>query len=421
MILNLRYIAIVLLTVCGIAVAQARVIHVPAEAETISAGVDVAVKGDTILVADGVYSGDGNHDIGLFARSIVLKSANGPEAAIIDCSQDSPGDCRGFVLSSREDTTTIVDGFTIRGGHVNFRGGAVLIEDSSPMFKNCHFENNSAHHGGALYITFDAAPVFEHCRFIGNSAGDVGGAVLTRFGASAVFRHCTFENNTAVNGVFLCYNASPSISDCVFNDNHCDSTGGAVFLQDNSSPSFTDCRFAGNTCAGRGGAIFIEERGKAGGVCAPVFSRCFITGNGAATGGGVYIAGVVRAAFDRCTIARNRADDGAALMCGGDAFPEPTFSNCIIVFQEGGRTVSGACDRVRFTGTDIFGNEAGDWIGDIGPFADQEGNFSLDPGFCDDREFPFSINAQSPCAPDFNIRGYHVGAGEIGCSAVIGD
>lgn len=36
--------------------------HVPAEYPTIQSAVDAAGDGDTILIADGVYSGEGNFD-----------------------------------------------------------------------------------------------------------------------------------------------------------------------------------------------------------------------------------------------------------------------------------------------------------------------------------------------------------------------
>ena len=49
------------------AAARAATLNVPAQYPTIQAGVNAAVNGDTVLVADGTYSGPGNRDIDFLA------------------------------------------------------------------------------------------------------------------------------------------------------------------------------------------------------------------------------------------------------------------------------------------------------------------------------------------------------------------
>lgn len=388
--------SIVVSALLSVSAGQAKTVHVPEQYATIQDGIDSVSSGDTVLVADGIYSGPGNCDISFYSRRIVLRSENGPDAAIIDCAGSAEQNHRAFYFFGREDSATVVDGFTIQNGYADFKGGAVLIEDSSPTIKNCVFKDNFGHHGGVMYITFDAVPIISNCRFIDNTTGDVG-IIHARFGCRAVFSDCDFIGNRAKNGIFLCYNASPYVLRCRFMNNETEATGGAVFLQDGSSPVFSDCLFTGNRTGGRGGGIFIEERGFRQNICSPQFTHCILARNEADTGGAVYALGPVRASFTNCTIFGNKATAGSAVFSRDNSKIPLSFHACIISAHTGSQPCSGVSDAFEFRCSNIFGNALDDWTPNISAQSGVNGNDSVDPKFVSASELDLRLAPDSPC------------------------
>jgi hypothetical protein len=77
---------------------------------TIQGAIDLASDGDTIIVADGVYTGPGNRDIDFNGKSVTIRSENGPDATIIDCQ----GEGYGFHIVGNRSGPARIEGFTIR-------------------------------------------------------------------------------------------------------------------------------------------------------------------------------------------------------------------------------------------------------------------------------------------------------------------
>ena len=80
--------SIMLVFFSGVNFAYAGTLYVssdPGYYPSIKAAIDAAEDGDVVLVADGIYKGDGNRDISFLGKSISLKSENGPEYCTIDC------------------------------------------------------------------------------------------------------------------------------------------------------------------------------------------------------------------------------------------------------------------------------------------------------------------------------------------------
>ena len=186
------------------------------EAQTIQAAIDSCTHGDTVMVADGIYTGEGNWELDFHGRHILLRSENGPQFTIIDCAGSAEERRRAFTFANDEDSTFIIDGFTIRGGYgpdysATSSGGAMFFDNSSPTVKNCVFTNNSAALGGALF-GYRADPRLINCTFADNSATQ-GAAAFLYASSSAIFANCLIAFNQGGQPV-VCMASSEAESSC---------------------------------------------------------------------------------------------------------------------------------------------------------------------------------------------------------------
>lgn len=261
---------------------MADTLTVPGKYATIQDAINAAVPGDTVLIADGVYTGPNNRNLNPKGKAITIKSENGPAACIIDC--ESAG--RGFLLTTNEPAGCLIEGLTIRNGASSAALGAGMYILSSPTVRNCVFEKNDSgiYNGGGIYAGPGSSPLIERCTFVGNSAG--GGAALFCETTQAWVISCTIINNIAgVGGAVLCSSgASPNFVNCLFNHNSAPDAawgGGAVFCNGSSTPWFTNCTFVNNAAVGLGGAMY-SNKGSA-----PVIVNSIIWGN---SPDGIYVS-----------------------------------------------------------------------------------------------------------------------------------
>lgn len=169
----------------------ATIIHVPNEQPTIQEGINVSNNGDTVLVADGMYSGTGNFNLDFGGRAISVMSANGPETCMIMCGANG----RGAYFHSGETSAAILKGFAIvTGSSVN--GGGLNITNSSPTIERCIITNNISpnSYGGGIYIS-NGSPSILLCTIAANSS-KYGGAIYS-IGSSPVINSCIVVNNSA--------------------------------------------------------------------------------------------------------------------------------------------------------------------------------------------------------------------------------
>ena len=166
--------------------------------------------------------------------------------------------------------------------------------------------------------------------------------------------------------------------------------GAGVYCTGSSSPTLKNCVFCGHT-ADAGAGIRIESS-------APTLENCTFYGNSAGTYGSAASCLDGTPGFYNCTMADNAASEGGGLHCEGTA--HPTLDNTIIAFNAGGAAVycetGGTC---TLTCSDIYGNEGGDWVGEIAGQLGLNGNICEDPLFCGLPVGEFTLRDESPCAP----------------------
>ena len=185
-------------------------------------GIDVAAAGATITVSDGTYTGAGNKNLDFNGKAITVKSQNGPVNCIINCGSSG----RGFFFHTGETTDSVVEGFTIQNGNVDY-GGGVYCSSSSPTITNCAIRNNWAHYGGGIYCS-SSSPTITNCT-ISNNHGT------------------TYYNLSGMGGGMWCqYNSDPTITNCAITNNSVDHLGGGVRCYMNCDPNMTNCTIANN-------------------------------------------------------------------------------------------------------------------------------------------------------------------------------
>ncbi len=184
--------------------------HVPSAYSTIQAAIAAARPGDTVIVADGVYTGPGNRDITFAGKAITVRSANGAATCIIDCQGTQEDPHRGFHFAGGETSTSVLDGFTIRNGSTppgavlnEFNGAGILCEDGSPTIKNCVLTDNWAGCWGAAICcgwNSESSPIIMNCTITGNYSNDDGGAIFSFDGSPTIINSLIVGNEARVRG-----------------------------------------------------------------------------------------------------------------------------------------------------------------------------------------------------------------------------
>lgn len=212
---------------------------------TIQAGINAAVNGDEVIVADGTYTGTGNKNLDFGGRLITVRSENGPETTIIDCE----GSGRGFYFHNGETSAARLEGFTITNGNIggfsNSYGG-IWCKGSSPVITNCIISNCQAYRGGGIACAGGGNPTISNCTIIGNTARHSGGGILAYSRSNPIISNCIIAGNTASKGggIYYEYRSNPVVANSTIINNTASSGSGIWGYGD--SMSATNCILWGN-------------------------------------------------------------------------------------------------------------------------------------------------------------------------------
>ena len=368
-VLLFRLACVALCAACFAPPARAATLNVPAQYATIQAAVTAASAGDTVLVADGTYTGAGNFNINFSGKDLTVQSASGnPANCVIDCQRQGGG----FILQSNQTRNSSIAGFTIKNGS----NSGVSISSAQPTVVNCILSGNFSSAGGGMN-----GGIAKNCVFTGNSGGYSGGGI---YNGSAV--DCVFIGNTGRYGGAI---SSGGAVRCVFTGN-AGFQGGGIF-----QGSATNCVFTGNSASGDSGSgIFMGGQG--GGLYSGSATGCIFTGNTADFGGGLeggnarncvftgnsarYAGGgIYGVALYFCSVSGNSAPTY------GGVYSNSSVTNCIVW----GNTSSGGGPNFSVSGTvtssDIEGGSTG------------TGNISVDPKFVNQVTGNLHLIVGSPC------------------------
>lgn len=284
-----------------------------------------------------------------------------------------PAPARGDV-----NATFAIAGVVVRGGYagtgaadpdandpkafVTTLSGDLNQNDPGPPEPIAHFTDN-AHHvvtvSGSSSPTELAGFVITHGIALGFDAGGQGGGLLN-IGGNLVISQCVIRENLATHGggMFNRDGAAPTLIDCTFEGNRCETgaQGGAIY-NINSQATMTGCQFIGNgdgtcgTTASYGGALYNEA--------SEVFvSQCTFTGNRASSGGAVYTFKGRGGSYDDCHFEDNCAEGGGAMV---NFTASPALTNCTFASNQaenGGAVRNFSGSEPLFTNCTFEGNVA---------------------------------------------------------------
>jgi hypothetical protein len=130
--------------------------------------------------------------------------------------------------------------------------------------------------------------------------------------ADSILSGLTITNGYGIlGGAIYCYNnSSPSVSNCVINNNSAVFGGGLACANSNTKPKITNCIITANSALVCGGGLYLNGS-------SPIIRNCIISGNTSSDGGAFFSHYAGNPHITNCTVSRNAASRsaGGAIYC----------------------------------------------------------------------------------------------------------
>ncbi len=233
--------------------------QVPSAYATIQDAIDACCNGDTIMVAPGIYTGAGNHNLVFGEPFVVIRSTDGPEWTVLDCQDEA----RAFIVDGAG-TGVLIEDLTIRNGSGwPASGGGVLVDNNAYCYlRGCQLESGGGSWGGGVMARNGAVCIIENSVITNNTAGS-GGGIAVSSGASLTCWSTILDGNSSAigSGLFVATDATAHVDSCLIL-NGSGSSEAAVHVE-SGELLLTGVTVRDNSTAGIGiwstGAITVER------------------------------------------------------------------------------------------------------------------------------------------------------------------
>lgn len=348
-------------------VCAAGILYVPSEEyPSIQQAINLAINGDTIIVAPGRYF----ENINFLGKAITVRSAepNNPDivaATIIDGNRPANINSASVVtFKTGETSASIIEGFTITGGTGSWL--QIYWEFKGTVWNRC---------GGGIVCSNYSSPTIRKNIITRNLAGEGGGIYCYDHSNAAITDNTISDNNAIINHGF----PDPDPNDPNVYD---DGGGGGIYIYYQSNPLVEQNLITQNSSSnGAGISVYYSSN--------PTIRNNIITKN--LLGAGIRISGLAPVITNN-TISFNTYN-GIQYESGAS----PIITNNIITSNLSGKGINalGTAGTIKYN--DVWGHSGGNYSSTVGDLTGINGNISVNPKFINPNGNDFHLDRNSTC------------------------